>query len=196
MTDLKTVLIGVAILMSFGPVQAFAQSADYSPDDFVKAILSGPRPCPPGKTAQQCEANPKTRRFSIAPIMRTDSGGSAEKPVERKVTPGDILVTFATGSADLTEKSKANLKSVAEGLNSGPLAPLNFEVAGFTDAAGSAEVNAQLSKERADVVKAYLATLKIAPERLTAVGYGSDHLADPTNPTAEQNRRVELHRLN
>jgi hypothetical protein len=29
-----------------------------------------------------------------------------------------------------------------------------------------------------------------------AVGYGPDHLIDPTDPTSEANRRVELHRLN
>jgi len=40
-------------------------SAQYSSDEFVRAILSGPQPCPKGVSLQACEANPKTRRFSL-----------------------------------------------------------------------------------------------------------------------------------
>jgi OOP family OmpA-OmpF porin len=61
---------------------------------------------------------------------------------------------------------------------------------------GSPATNKTLSQHRAEAVNSYLVSLNVPPGRLTAQGYGPDHLIDPAEPTSEANRRVELHRLN
>lgn len=217
-------LAALAVCLSFAGT-AYGQeiTPDYTPDDFVKAVLSGPQPCPKTSTLEACEANPKTRRFTVAaprqdrPPEARRSAASTPTPADPrprrqvadtrplvmkmfakplKVTSSDVLVTFATGSAEITPQGQANLRSIAAGLNKPALAPLTFEVAGFTDVTGDAGFNRKLSQRRAEAVKNYLVSLNVAPERLATVGYGAQHLADPDDPASESNRRVELHRLN
>lgn len=200
--------VSLSMLAAFGLWAGVASAQDmeaqYSPDEFVRAILSGPQPCPPGRTVEQCEANPKTRRFTLAkPPAQPAPVRTRRQPrlmslfaKPSKVTSSDVLVTFATGSADITPQGQANLRSIAAGLNKAALAQLTFEVAGFTDVTGPAALNRTLSLRRAEAVKAFLIAHDVAPARLTAAGYGSEHLADPDDPASEANRRVELHRLN
>jgi len=195
----------ILALSMIAPSIAWGQSTaattpEYSPDEFVRAILKGPLPCPAGMSLTDCEANPKTRRFSL-PSQAGPPERSAMRPrpaasAPRRVSAGNILVTFAVGSAEITPAGLANLKSVAAGLNAPALAGLRFEVAGYTDVTGSPDTNAELSKRRAEAVKSYLAKLSVSPSRLSATGFGSEHLANPDAPAAEENRRVELHRLN
>jgi OmpA-OmpF porin, OOP family len=105
-------------------------------------------------------------------------------------------VTFATGSANLTEESKVILDRVAESLVAAT--EVNIEVQGHTDNTGSLAVNNRLSEARAMSVRAYLIEKGVAAQRITARGYGPSQPAVP-NTTAEgrqQNRRVELKRTN
>ncbi len=105
-------------------------------------------------------------------------------------------VTFATGSAVLTDEAKVVLDKMAGLLNGAP--DVNVEVQGHTDNTGSAAANTRLSGARAEAVRAYLESKGVAAARLSAKGYG------PTSPIAEnttaagraQNRRVELKRTN
>lgn len=189
-----------------GAASAYAAEppAQYSSDDFVRAILSGPLPCPKGMSQQACEANPKTRRFSLSTPTETSAAKrpahviapGPPKVTSPKVTSQDVLVTFAVGSAEITPQGQANLRSVATGLNRPALAELAFEVAGFTDVTGRPDANLVLSQQRAQAVKAYLVAQKVTAARLNTAGYGSEHLADPSDPASEANRRVELHRQN
>ena len=65
-----------------------------------------------------------------------------------------------------------------------------FRVAGYTDAAGSAEYNMDLSQRRAAAVYRELVESHGVPaERLESKGFGEDATADAT---AAQRRRVEL----
>ena len=74
---------------------------------------------------------------------------------------------------------------------------VRVEVGGHTDSSGPAELNRNLSQQRAESVRQYLIDAGVAPGRITAVGYGEDRpIAD--NSTAEgraANRRVELKRI-
>src|SRR3954447_6184552 len=56
----------LACVLVVGTASAQDVKPDYSADEFVKAILKGPQPCPKGMTQEACEANPKTRRFTRA----------------------------------------------------------------------------------------------------------------------------------
>lgn len=103
-------------------------------------------------------------------------------------------VTFETSKAVLRPSSIAALDSVAEALTADAAATV--ELSGHTDAVGSPKRNDQLSLARARAVRSYLILKGVAPERMTAVGYGSRRPV-ATNATTEgraQNRRVEMAR--
>jgi outer membrane protein OmpA-like peptidoglycan-associated protein len=105
-------------------------------------------------------------------------------------------VNFETASANLTDQSFVTLNRVAASLAAHP--ELQVEVAGYTDSRGSDLYNQRLSQSRAEAVRAYLIQRGVAPERLSARGYGETNPID-TNATTNgqgRNRRVELHRLN
>jgi outer membrane protein OmpA-like peptidoglycan-associated protein len=104
-------------------------------------------------------------------------------------------VTFETGNSTLRAESFTVLDIVAQSLVANP--DIRIEIAGYTDNTGAAAVNQRLSQARADVVRAYLVSRGVAPERMTSKGYGPSNPIAP-NTTREgraQNRRVELHQL-
>lgn len=105
-------------------------------------------------------------------------------------------VTFATGSAMLTDGAKVVLDKMAETLNGAP--DLNVEVQGHTDNTGSAANNTRLSGLRAEAVRTYLVSKGVNAARLTAKGYGPTvPVADNATPAGRsQNRRVELKKTN
>ncbi|HPR53171.1 MAG TPA: OmpA family protein [Deltaproteobacteria bacterium] len=101
-------------------------------------------------------------------------------------------VQFEINKADLRPSSYGVLDEIAEGLKT--QAAIKVEVQGHTDNTGSPEYNMKLSQARAESVKEYLVDKGIAPERLTAKGYGMTRPLVP-NDTAQnraKNRRVEL----
>ena len=103
-------------------------------------------------------------------------------------------ITFALGTANLTDSARENLNTIARVL--AQFDDIKLEVAGYTDSIGNRDRNQQLSEKRATAVMNYLITQGTAADKLTAKGYGQDDpIAD--NSTAEgqaKNRRVELHR--
>ncbi len=71
---------------------------------------------------------------------------------------------------------------------------MKVEIGGHTDANGPDEYNQDLSQRRANNVKKYLERLGVAPDRISAVGYGESRPVAP-NDTAEGrrlNRRTEF----
>lgn len=119
---------------------------------------------------------------------RVDSNGCAEKAQTFKLEG----VNFLSGSDQLTAESIENLSDVAAFLNAQP--ELRVELAGHTDAQGSAILNMQLSQKRADAVKNFLVRAGISPSRMRAVGYGetSPVATNTTSGGRAQNRRVEF----
>ena len=67
-------------------------------------------------------------------------------------------------------------------------------VIGHADASGTAEANQALSVRRAEAVKDYLVSKGADPGMLVVVGVGSRDLKNTSNPTAAENRRVEIGR--
>ena len=104
----------------------------------------------------------------------------------------DSGLLFDVGKATLKPETKANLNKMSESLKKYP--DTDVLVEGHTDSTGSEEMNLQLSKQRAQSVSNYLASLGVDPRRFTIMGYGeSQPIA--TNDTAsgrQANRRVEI----
>lgn len=105
-------------------------------------------------------------------------------------------VNFEYDKDQLTAEAKAILDAVVPGLAAQP--KLTLEIGGHTDSRGTDAYNKSLSQRRANSVKAYLAAKGVAPERLSAVGYGeSKPVADnATEAGRGENRRVEFQVLN
>ncbi len=104
-------------------------------------------------------------------------------------------IHFDTDKADLKVGAAKTLEEVVKLLQAHP--DLKVEIQGHTDATGSDDHNLDLSRRRADTVKAYLQLYGISQSRLKTTGLGeSKPVGD--NATEEGralNRRVELHRI-
>lgn len=127
---------------------------------------------------------------------RVDSAGCPILFPEAKTTVVLRGVTFEPGRAALRPDSYTILDIVASSLVGN--ADIRVEIAGHTDATGSMATNTRLSQARADAVMAYLASKGVAPNRMTAKGYGPSQPVAPnsTSDGRALNRRVELRKLN
>lgn len=116
-----------------------------------------------------------------------------EKPKPYGPGKASLLVTFITGSADLTDESRSVLDKLARAMQSDTLAGLSFRVEGHADARGDPDRNQALSLARAESVVAYLSSAHgVLPERLRPVGKGSSEPMNTARVDAPENRRVTI----
>ncbi len=101
-------------------------------------------------------------------------------------------VLFDTDSANLKAGAMTTLAKVADVLKRYP--ETKVIIKGYTDNTGGEEHNQKLSERRAQIVRNFFVGQNVAPERLTAVGFG-ESMPVAGNATPEgraKNRRVEL----
>jgi flagellar motor protein MotB len=100
-------------------------------------------------------------------------------------------VLFRSGSADLLPSARRRLNEVAEALKK-TQSPLVIE--GHTDSQGPAELNEELSYNRAEAVRDYLADRGVDSSRIRTEGRGeSEPVASNKSPEGRaNNRRVEI----
>jgi peptidoglycan-associated lipoprotein len=98
-------------------------------------------------------------------------------------------VFFGLDSADLDDVGRAAASGNAEILKRYPSWIVTIE--GHCDERGTAEYNLALGERRATVVKTYLTSLGISPERVRTVSYGKEFPFSPghTEEAWAQNRR-------
>jgi outer membrane protein OmpA-like peptidoglycan-associated protein len=108
--------------------------------------------------------------------------------------PGiDLEINFDFDSAAITPKARPLAVELGLALVDPQLKGVVCLVGGHTDGRGSDAYNLDLSQRRAEAIKAFLAeTYRIPAQNLIAVGYGKEHLKNPGNPFAEENRRVQV----
>lgn len=102
-----------------------------------------------------------------------------------------IQVTFARGSASLSEDGKGFLRSVGAALQRRAGVWKSLVIEGHTDVTGGEAVNRRLSLSRADSAKSFLQT-EFGLNNIETVGRSSEKLRDVDNPTSALNRRVEF----
>ncbi len=126
------------------------------------------------------------------PAMAEDDEGHAAIRQGAIVITDDV--TFETGSAQITAESTGVLDDVATLIERNE-AIVVLRIDGHTDDVGPAQMNLDLSQQRADSVRQYLIDAGIEPERLESVGFGEEEpVADnDTSMGRAQNRRVEFH---
>lgn len=178
---LGRMLVAAAVLLPAAPARAQAPvltPSQVTEDKLVDAleIDAGPMDDATGATR------------SIRPSLRA---GAKPKPTG----PGkaNLLITFATGSAELSPETIHTLETVAKALQSDRLAGFAFRVEGHADPRGGDDYNQKLSELRAQAVVTYLSErLGVLPDRLVAVGKGSSEPIHPDRPEALENRRVTI----
>jgi outer membrane protein OmpA-like peptidoglycan-associated protein len=125
----------------------------------------------------------------VTPHFASHSGG-ADAAAAPARTGVDLLITFANGSAALTDQARANAAVFADVMRT--VAPsARFAIDGYTSAVGSRDYNARLSVERAHALTDYLVSLGVDAARFQVSGHGFDQPIDPRHPAAAVNRRVE-----
>lgn len=103
-----------------------------------------------------------------------------------------LPVQFGFDSAEILPTARRQLDALAEGIRMLPPTK-SVTIEGYTDAAGTAQYNDQLSQRRAYSVKQYLVSMYgINPARLHAVGMGQRGLLADLDPYAAENRRVQF----
>ncbi|MBN1756844.1 MAG: OmpA family protein [Chitinispirillaceae bacterium] len=127
------------------------------------------------------------RKFSAMQSRQIQVGSDSRGTV---ISVSDIL--FKTDSAGITHELAASLTRFAEIL----LSSSNYRVIieGHTDNRGPEDYNQILSEKRAQNVLTFLVGRGVAPDRLSAKGFGMSRPID-TNETSEgrkRNRRVDL----
>lgn len=134
---------------------------------------------------------------AFSPIARGGAGSATADPAAVAACAEEIAailetssIEFSTGSSEIEAESRGIILAIADVLRACPGA--SFEIAGYTDSQGRAEVNQRLSAERAEAVAEELRAAELPGLELTATGYGAaDPIAD--NATAEgraRNRRI------
>jgi outer membrane protein OmpA-like peptidoglycan-associated protein len=113
-------------------------------------------------------------------------------PIEigQKITLNTIR--FAQSKYDLLPASLPELDRIAQMMTENSTMEILLE--GHTDNVGDFDANVQLSKDRVEEVKRYLATKDIAANRIQTKGYGPTRpiSANTTEESRKQNRRVEF----
>lgn len=100
------------------------------------------------------------------------------------------VATFVSNGVALSAEGLQLLDLAIEVLLANPATVLVVE--GHTDSSGDAAANLELSQQRAEAVVAYLVDGGIAPERLSAVGYGESRpiASNSSEEGRAQNRRI------
>lgn len=122
-------------------------------------------------------------------------------PKDVRVTTGEIVilrqVTFKLAQASLDQTvdpvSDDLLTEVRDVIQQHPEIE-TIEVQGHADDSGAAELNKQLSQQRADAVRKWLVSRGIDPKRLVPRGYGSSIpiASNTTDEGRQKNRRVQF----
>ncbi|MDH5526493.1 MAG: OmpA family protein [Nitrospirota bacterium] len=122
----------------------------------------------------------------------------AENEAEVLRKRDDILIRshgfyFPVGQSEIDSRNFALLQKIVSAIEAFPGAKV--EVSGHTDITGSAELNQQLSAERAEKVARFLTEVgKIDSDRIISTGFGADRPVAPNNTPEGRtaNRRVEV----
>lgn len=175
-------------IASVGVLYAFGGSKPAAVAPVVLAPVA-PAPVVDGDDDKDGVANSLDKCPGTPTSVVVDANGCPKMLTE--TVAKEIRVLFDTNKSVVKPAFNAEIEAVAKLMKEYPTAKV--EVQGHTDSRGSAQLNDQLSQDRANAVADVLTkTYGIAADRVSAKGYGaSQPVAD--NKTAEgqaKNRRV------
>ena len=190
------ILAGFALPTGMEVARAAEQQ---SPDQIIRA-LKPPVRATRGLTTSPADAarNAEDARFVDTLRKRTTRSLTTEErdkitTISQKKPSIDLEINFEYNSDRISAKAMPQVSALGEALSSADLKGGTFIVAGHTDGKGGDTFNQGLSERRADAVKRFLMDkYKIDDGRLVTVGYGKAQLKNSSNPTAAENRRVQV----
>jgi outer membrane protein OmpA-like peptidoglycan-associated protein len=105
----------------------------------------------------------------------------------------DLEIYFDYNSAAITPEAEPQLNELGLALRNARLQDAVMLLSGHTDARGSDYYNQELSERRAEAVRTYLVEkFHIPLEGLTTAGFGKRQLKNTNDPSAAENRRVQI----
>ena len=127
-----------------------------------------------------------------AEMQRDLEGAEIQRIGEGIKITFDSGILFDIDKSDLRPVSQTNLAELAKILNKYP--DTNILVEGHTDDTGTDEYNMTLSKDRAQAVALYLATVEVKSARFSTAGYGETQpiVMNDTPEGRQKNRRVDI----
>jgi outer membrane protein OmpA-like peptidoglycan-associated protein len=135
---------------------------------------------------QRDQANEETARVQA----ELDALKATPTPRGLVLTLGDVM--FDTGRSELKSGGARKIEQLAQFLTEHP--DRRVQIDGFTDSVGSDSYNEELSRRRADAVKAALVSRGVDPARIGTEGYGKAYPVASTSDSGgrQLNRRVEV----
>lgn len=127
-----------------------------------------------------------------AEMQRDLEGAEVQRIGEGIKITFDSGILFDIDKSDLRPVSKTNLTELAKILNKYP--DTNILVEGHTDNTGPDDHNMTLSKDRAQAVAFYMATVEVKSARFSTAGYGATQpiVMNDTPEGRQKNRRVDI----
>jgi outer membrane protein OmpA-like peptidoglycan-associated protein len=127
-----------------------------------------------------------------AEMQRDLEGAEVQRIGEGIKITFDSGILFDIDKSDLRPVSQTNLAELAKILNRYP--DTNILIEGHTDDTGSDDHNMSLSKDRAQAVALYMATLEVKSARFSTAGYGETQpiVMNDTPEGRQKNRRVDI----
>jgi outer membrane protein OmpA-like peptidoglycan-associated protein len=127
-----------------------------------------------------------------AEMQRDLEGAEVQRIGEGIKITFDSGILFDIDKSDLRPVSQTNLAELAKILNKYP--DTNILIEGHTDNTGSDDHNMTLSKDRAQAVAFYMATVEVKSARFSTAGYGETQpiVMNDTPEGRQKNRRVDI----
>jgi outer membrane protein OmpA-like peptidoglycan-associated protein len=182
MFNRKLVVVAMVLASSFGIA--------YAADDEARQTISINSPNPKVEDIEGA-LFPKEVVALKDECAQMEKIGLRCQSVIPKSSLDTIQITFARGSAILTDEGKGFLRSVGAALQRKAGVWKSLTVEGHTDATGTDATNRKLSQQRADSVKTFLQA-EFALSNIETSGRSADRLRDTDNPSSGLNRRVEF----
>lgn len=136
--------------------------------------------------SQRDQANEETARVQA----ELEALKATPTPRGLVLTLGDVM--FDTGRSELKSGGMRKIDQLAQFLTEH--SDRRVQIDGFTDSVGSDAYNEELSRRRADAVKAALVSRNVDPARISTEGYGKAYPVASNNDSGgrQLNRRVEV----
>lgn len=170
----------------------------------IQVNINAPAPLPPAIWAAEADDQTIVRQLVRRPQRKFERRYTVQEveaqPEVRQAMPAVEIdtVTFGFNEDFVREEQMQNLDRIGSILEEivAEHPEEVFLIEGHTDAVGGDEYNLDLSRRRAEAIKAALTEYyDIRPENLATVGYGKRYLKIPTPEPEEENRRIAIRRI-